>query len=296
MNNSQEFKVDFMVPGFSKCGTTTLCELLGQHPQIFMPEGANKEPMYFMREDYQVQYDLYRKIFADAQPQQLIGEGTTFYSAYQYDSTVCARILEHNPDIKFIFIARDPIKRIESSYREFHNSGYKFGVNTPYTLKEAMQQLPAFIEDTRYWTRLNSFRKLIPDDRLLIVLLEDLMKNPIEVTQRCFAFLGVDKDFVIPTPDKKLNDAGEKYYDTRLLRWLRNWPRTAYRIAKTPPMRQEPFFRRLGLRKPFVAPVEWGSGVKEETIAKLKPDIEKFLEHAAADPARWKHFYSDNKN
>jgi len=31
-------RLDFLIPGFAKCGNTTLCTLLGEHPEIFMPK------------------------------------------------------------------------------------------------------------------------------------------------------------------------------------------------------------------------------------------------------------------
>jgi len=43
-------RIDFLIPGFSKCGTTTLCALLAQHPSIYMPE--LKEPWYFSSTDF----------------------------------------------------------------------------------------------------------------------------------------------------------------------------------------------------------------------------------------------------
>lgn len=39
-----DFHLDFLVPGISKCGTTSLCALLNQHPHLFIPE--EKEPLF----------------------------------------------------------------------------------------------------------------------------------------------------------------------------------------------------------------------------------------------------------
>ncbi len=38
-------QIDFIVPGFSKCGTTTLCDMLNSHEDVFIPPA--KEPGYF---------------------------------------------------------------------------------------------------------------------------------------------------------------------------------------------------------------------------------------------------------
>src|SRR3972149_1617207 len=115
-------KLDFVVPGFSKCGTTTLCSLLGEHPDIFIP--AMKEPNFFVKW-YGNGWDWYEGLFVQARADQLWGDGSTGYSTTRIIDLSCRRILEHFPDTKFIFIARNPVKRLESSFREFHHSGYK---------------------------------------------------------------------------------------------------------------------------------------------------------------------------
>src|ERR1700752_2845468 len=89
---------DFFIVGHAKCGTTALYEMLKTHPQIFMPEykwGAGKEPWYFSRDNPQPQTDnvrsvsftgrqkvtleQYTALFADAHPDQIIGEASTSY-------------------------------------------------------------------------------------------------------------------------------------------------------------------------------------------------------------------------
>ena len=59
-------KIDFLVPGFSKCGTTTLCALLAQHPAIYIPE--LKEPWYFSSTDFPRQQAEYIRHFSPALP------------------------------------------------------------------------------------------------------------------------------------------------------------------------------------------------------------------------------------
>ena len=49
-------RVDFIVPGFSKCGTTTLCFLLNQHPDIFLPL---READFFGTPGYAEHWDVY---------------------------------------------------------------------------------------------------------------------------------------------------------------------------------------------------------------------------------------------
>ena len=66
-------KIDFIVPGFSKCGTTTLCALLDLHPRVFIPE--IKEPWYFSHPEFETQHEHYDEHYQDAREGQLLASG-----------------------------------------------------------------------------------------------------------------------------------------------------------------------------------------------------------------------------
>jgi len=288
MTVDDTLRIDFIVPGFSKCGTTSLCELLSWHSSLFMPRGELKEPAYFIRDDLAGHWQAYRDLFQAATPGQLLGEGSTFYSCSNVEELARDRILEHNPDIKLIFIARDPIKRIESSFREFHHSGHRFGVDIPYDFPEALETVPALTEDSMFWTRLNCYRSRLPDSRILIVFMEDLVVSPTDVLMRCHEFLGVAPEN--PPQAVRMNEGGSKLYDTAALRRLRAAPFFAPRIARMSHRKQDRIFSALGLRRRFVQPPAWTDRAREFVHARLSADIARFLAHTGRDPAIWPHF------
>lgn len=204
-------KMDFMVPGISKCGTTTLCHQLGEHPQIFLP--PEKEPHHFIRSDMSSDEAAYKSLFATARPGQLLGEGSQMYASQGYEELVSLRLQQHNPQMKLIFCARNPLTRIESSYREFHHSGAKYAVNAPFGIANALRELPALLQDSHYWQRLQPFRQRFGDGQILIVLLEDLQRDAQHELARCYRFLGVDATFQNPSAGTRLNSQEEKRYD-----------------------------------------------------------------------------------
>ncbi len=137
-----------MVAGMSKCGSTTLCNFLDAHPQIFIP--AVKETNFFVRQDVADAWPLYESYFPVAAEGLLLGEGSVNYSTAGNDGVVVARILDAYPDMKFVFIVRDPVRRIESAFREFHHSGAIDGLNCPFELSDAFVSLPAIWKDSCY--------------------------------------------------------------------------------------------------------------------------------------------------
>ena len=136
-------RVDFLVPGFSKCGTTSLCSHLAKHPEVFIPEA--KEPCFFAY-NFEKGWQWYETFFKDAGAARIFGEGSTFYTAAEFEARTCERLFRHFPDVRLIFVARDPIARIESSYREHHHSGHKYGIDVPPSLGQALRKFRNIIQ------------------------------------------------------------------------------------------------------------------------------------------------------
>ncbi|MBW7012644.1 sulfotransferase domain-containing protein [Pseudomonas sp. N040] len=281
-------KMDFMVPGISKCGTTTLCYLLGEHPQIFVP--AFKEPHHFIRADLESDAEAYRALFAAATPEQLCGEGSQMYATPQFEELVSTRLQQNNPQMKLIFCVRNPLKRIESSYREFHHSGAKYAVNAPFGISQAIAGLPALLQDSHYWQRLQPFRQRFGDGQILVVFLEDLQRDAQHELARCYRFLGVDATFQNPSAGTRLNSQEEKRYDTRLLRFLRTNPHTGFKLAKIPLPMQERFFTAVGMRPRFRGALDWEPGSREYVVQTLRDDIQRLLAYCNKAADYWPEF------
>ncbi|MHC4178113.1 MAG: sulfotransferase, partial [Planctomycetota bacterium] len=69
-------KLDFLVAGFGKCGTTSLCSALADHPDIFIPK--RKETAFFAF-NHKRGWCWYESHFEDAHALQILGEGSGFY-------------------------------------------------------------------------------------------------------------------------------------------------------------------------------------------------------------------------
>jgi Sulfotransferase family len=241
-------KLDFVVAGISKCGTTSFCSALALHPDIFFPDV--KEPNIFSDPLLDEKWESFEAMFAGGAGKAVWGEGTTFYSTIMAEVASRERMLAHFPDIRLIFVVRDPLTRIESSFREFHNSGPLYGMNTPFSLIEAFETIPQLIEDTRYGARIDNYRRYMRPDQIHIVFFEDFVRAPHETLASCFAFLGLpDLDHAVPIP--RLNEGETKLYDTRFLRALRTNRILDPWIGAIPDELLNRVGRRVGLRREF---------------------------------------------
>ncbi len=115
---------DFVCMGFQKCGTTTLYQLLKQHPQVALCRDV-KEPMYYRVPLWSIMgRRFYRwRYFGHIEEGEtrLLGEvnaGLTYGG--------CARKIKRDfdPDTKMIFMMRNPVDRSYSAYRYFLARGF----------------------------------------------------------------------------------------------------------------------------------------------------------------------------
>lgn len=281
--------LDFLVPGMSKCGTTTLCALLNQHPQLFLPNERVRGPdrerkfesSFFCNDDYENRWSDYSALFAGAPAGSLLGEGSTFYSTHEHATRVRDRIVSHYPRIRLIFIVRDPIERIESSFRQMHSSGWRFGTQCPYALDEALRQLPGMLENTRYRRRIATYAAKVASDRILVIFADEMFDSPRTLARRCFDFLGVDPDVPLVDPSVHLNSGATKLFDTpemRLMRLKRVRPETAFPLLRVRLETQDQFLAPLGLRKPFDGgPLHWPEAARQLVVDELMDDTTRFL-------------------
>jgi hypothetical protein len=243
--------LDFVIPGFSKSGTTSLCDMLAGHPDIFIP--AIKEPNFFAFPEHWGNWEWYESLFAPGAGMRLWGEGSTFYTSASLEVQSRERMLAHYPNVRLIFIARDPLARLESSYREFHHSGARYGIAAPFSFKETLLAIPNLIEDTRYWTRLQNYRRYMSDENILVIFFEDLVRDPQGTLATCLKFLGARPD-AGPATLRHLNPGEVKLQDTRPMRWMRQHPPLKSVLARIPLERQDRFAVPLGLRR---RPANW---------------------------------------
>lgn len=106
---------DFIIIGAAKAGTTSLYKVLAQHPDIFM--STPKEPEFFARDDrYAAGVEHYSRLFDAASSTQICGEASTLYSLAPLFPYTAERIKTHLPQVKLIYILREPVARAYSYY------------------------------------------------------------------------------------------------------------------------------------------------------------------------------------
>jgi len=206
-------KVNLLIIGTQKAGTTSLYYYLKQHPSIYFSEV--KEVNYFaIDEFYKRGVKYYHSFFPNHKKQEIIA------SAYVHmlPNPKCAeRVKEYNPDMKFIVMLRDPIKRAISAYKyAIQNHWEKEDVSFTKAFELESERLNSenpnyditYFYDGLYYKHLSNWMNHFPKKNFIIIRDTDLKNNPEQVLSSIFEFLNIDKEKKIDF-SRNYNEAGE---------------------------------------------------------------------------------------
>ncbi|MEM6660587.1 MAG: sulfotransferase domain-containing protein [Pseudomonadota bacterium] len=179
---------DYIVIGAMKCGTTTLAAQLGAQTGLFMTEP--KEPYYFSDDPvYAKGPDWYAGLFAGAAPGDLKGEASTHYTKRPELPETVARMKAALPEVKLVYMIRDPMARIISHYIHEWSQGV---LSVP--LAEALDSHGPLVDYGRYGWQVAPYIEAYGRDAILLTSLERMKANPGGELARVAAHIGHTSD------------------------------------------------------------------------------------------------------
>jgi hypothetical protein len=190
---------NFLGVGAAKAGTTTIHDILVQHPNLFLPE--IKEAHFF---DYPKNYKkglgwYEKKVFGKCKNEKAIGEITPSYLYLEY---VPERIFKSlGKDLRLIFVFRNPVDRAYSQYlmnvrREFETETFEVGIRLEKTRskKGLLDKLHfGYLDRGYYATQLRRYLEYFPMENMFFVLFEeDILNNIHQTIKNILNFLNVE--------------------------------------------------------------------------------------------------------
>ena len=178
-------KIDFLIVGAQKAGTSALDMYLRKHPEIEMAR-PQKEVHFFDDEKYfkknKVNYEVYHEYFTNDNS-KIKGESTP---VYMYWSLAMKRIYEYNPQIKIIAVLRNPIER---AFSHWNKEKYRKRETADFSTAIIVQMLTEFLLLEQIFDLfLKSFiiKRLKEDKNLFRGIVSSIH---IENSDRCFLLL-----------------------------------------------------------------------------------------------------------
>lgn len=177
---------DALVIGATKAGTTSLFHYLSVHPQVYMHQ--QKELRFFSDPERFVRgVQWYRNEFAAA-GDRVAMESSNAYTRDPVYPGVPERIAAVCPDVRLVYVVRDPMARLESHYRHRLAMGREW--RDPDT---AVRVEPSYVAASLYGYQLSLHLQHVPVERVIVLESERLFDETAAQGQLC-AFLGIDHD------------------------------------------------------------------------------------------------------
>jgi hypothetical protein len=223
---------DFIIAGAPRSATTWLYALADSHPEIAMAKPVRPEPKFFLIDElYQCGLEHYSFRWFDSLPSgRVLGEKSTNYLE---SPPVARRIWNALPEVRLVFLLRNPIERAYSNYLWTYRNGLETETferaleleeERERYLPEALRYARPFSYFSRglYAEHLARFYDLFPREQILVMRTEDVGCASRAVAERLQRFLGV-------APRPELADqlgsvnAGERIENAETIRPETKW-------------------------------------------------------------------------
>lgn len=262
---------NFLVIGAAKCGTTTLCALLAEHPDVFLHH--EKELNFFCFDElYAKGLDHYAASFEGARGEAAIGEGSPNYTKHVKHPKSAERIAAALPDARLLYIVRHPLRRMESAWLHARRSGHRSFASFTKTVR----RMPSYVDTSDYGRQLEIYRAHFPDSQIKVLFLDDLQSDPHSTMKEVFEYVGVDPSFRVESSEERRNVSAGRRVDTAVLRAARRLPGLSALERKLPKGYKR--FRKRWLRKELVGPPAWDAATRAWVVEQLRAPTARFLE------------------
>ncbi len=201
----------FIIIGAMKCGTSSLYHYLSLHPEVFMARArkSTKTIHFFTTEkNYRKGIQWYESLFAPPTPERFkaYGEASGTYTKFPIFTGAPENMHRHVPNIKLIYLVRDPVSRIISHYRHKEIEGYN-----KKSLTEELSNLNSnLVQTSMYYRQISRYLKFFSKEQIMIVSTEQMKKNRRAVLQNIFSFTGVERSFYTPAYDVMSHQTSKK--------------------------------------------------------------------------------------
>lgn len=210
---------NFLFIGAEKSGTTWFYRRLKEHPDIFLPE--TKEIHFFNRynsnlveHDHYARFSLswYENFFRTCGGERVVGEVTPMYLC---DPCAPERIKIVLPKVKLICCLRNPVDRAYSHYWMARRKEH-----THLSFAQVIESRePRFIERGLYHKQLQAYFDLFAPEQVLVLIHEEVFRQPARALQRVCRFLEVNPSFPqVAAETREEENASAEYRSPRLLK------------------------------------------------------------------------------
>jgi hypothetical protein len=272
IDRNSEYPDNFsIIIGAMKSGTTSLFEILAQHPEIC---GARKKELdYFAKDNAGDNSEYYAFWDWNQEGHSIALEASVAYAKSPHIVGVPARMIASGIGrIRLIYLLRDPIKRIESQVRHGVFAGWGKSLDEGIPLDA--------LSFSSYAYQLEQYLPYFIQDEIYVVTLEEFKSNPELVLKKICKFLDVDETFRF-TNANEVRNSGDFFNAPQFVSSMTQSAFGQFIAQHMLPPKYKDLIRRFLSRKPTVSDDgdkesgRWklSSAERDEVLEKLSDEL-----------------------
>lgn len=201
---------NLIIAGVAKCGTTTLHDLLAQHPRV---TGGIEKELWFINDRHDELtppvnvHSRGLEAWADQFPDKGRGDFDIWMDAsatYEYQDTAKQIIAALDPQPKVMFIVREPAQRLFSLYQyaRYHHRRIPHIQSFAQFIEAIREPVDERLRDqnvmvhawrgSQYDWMLEEWSRVVPPERLFVTSVEELSQDRVGVLTAIATWLGID--------------------------------------------------------------------------------------------------------
>jgi hypothetical protein len=277
-----------MIIGAAKCATSSICDWLRVHPEIFFTEP--KEPGFFSCDEvYAKGFDWYESLFSAAGSRPIRGEGSNRYTMAEVYPRTIDRLTRYTRDLRLVYVVRDPLPRIVSYWIQKRSHG---GEEVHHDFNVAVRiQRPSLVDSTCYWQQLKPYREHYGDENILIAFYEDFARQPLDTMHAICRHIGADPSQLPDLPVHNNPSDGKQVVRPAVSR-LRSFSLFRRSVKLIPAGLRAKIKTRLLWRR-LEQPPRWDPAVREWVRTIVCPDATRLLSHCGRSCDIWPSIHMD---
>lgn len=294
---------NFLIIGAARSGTTALCNILQQHPDVYF--SPLKEPHFLafngtsvnfrgpgdeslINSEAVTDFDGYCRLFDGVRNERAVGEGSV--SSLYYHKPAIENIRQYTPDAKLIVLLRNPIQRAYSSFLYMTAHGYEPHSDFEQALNEEQHRIDSnwhhiwhYTQMGFYSEQLSAFREAFGEERMKVLLFDDLKSDPQATVRQLFTFLDVDPEFQ-PETSTEVNRSGipRSRMLQHVLYRVKEQQRVKRALKAVVPLKVREWVRRANLSHPEIS-----TAARERLKIVYRDEIAQLQDLLHRDLSRW---------
>ena len=289
----------FIIGGTIKAATSSLYNYINAHPQVC---GSKVKETYFFSQgcsgDVEQDHKKYATFFSPQPDNTVLFEASPNYLAYK--ENVAPRIKKLFPDIKLLFVLRNPVERLYSHFNfakgklelPQNMSFEKFVEYCEWFNNKQITPAEAGISETHlraleignYGKYLKNFYDVFKAENIKVIFFDDLSSNPLENLEEISEFIGVSPSFY---SDYVMNKANVTF--SARMKWLHFFVLVANRLLE-PVMRQRP-----GLKQKLVNIYKYFNQNHQSFVPMREDTRKKLIDYYAPGNTKVKNILNAQK-